>query len=113
MARAGTTRNVGTDIWLVDAITTFFVSTGSSALGASHKWVGTLQKQPVNGAGTTILTVNIDSGNSGDWRTDVQAFNALLGTPATYPELVWSVTKTGTPGSIYPLLDVTYRIVAT
>lgn len=94
------------DLWLEDFQAAFFVS-GGTALGASHKWVCTLVKQP---AGTTIATINIDSGASDTWRNSGQiAIDALLGTT----NFTFSVasTKTGTPGSLFIFPVIYYRLV--
>jgi hypothetical protein len=97
----------GSDIWLVAAQSWFFVN-GGTALSGSHKWVGTLAKQP---AGTTIATQTIDSGASSAYRqTALTAIGALLG--ANYQcDILW--TKTGTPGTLFTQTTVSYRYVAT
>lgn len=94
------------DLWLEDFQAGFFV-TGGTALGASHKWVGVLNKQP---AGTTLATINIDSGASDAWRNSGQvAIDALVGTTNFTFNCPW--TKTGTPGTLLVLPTITYRLV--
>lgn len=98
----------GSDIWLVDHQAWFFVVAGT-ALSASHKWVITGIKQP---AGTTIVTINIDSGASSAHRQSTRtAIDALL--TSTNFEIDFTMTKTGTPGNLYAQVAVTYRHVAT
>lgn len=95
------------DLWLVDLITAFRVQGGGTALGASHKWVVTYVKQP---AGSTILTVNIDSGASTTWRSSQDALGALHGSTNFAYET--TATKTGTPGTLYVIPSLRYRYVA-
>ena len=67
----------GSDIWLVDTQTWFFVGSGT-ALDASNKWVGVLTKAP---AGTVLQTLTIDSGALNTHRQSTKAaIGALLGT---------------------------------
>lgn len=108
-----TQQTVGTDIWLVSCLTTYFVSSGGTSLGASHKWVGVTQKRDTSDAATTVITINIDSGSSATHRQDVQAIGALLGTFATYPLFTTSWTKTGSPGNLRAMTDIAYRLIAT
>jgi len=114
--RANTVIGFGTDIWLLDAITTNIVNSGGTALGASHNWVGTLNKVDTTNAATSIATLTINSGLSAPtWHTVTTAINALLGTSATFPTLRLDWAKTGTPGdlSVQPGFVCTYRIVQT
>lgn len=96
------------DLWMIEFQFGFFI-TGGSALSASHKWVTTLVKSTASPVQTTIATATIDSGAIDDWRTSVVAIGALLGTT----HLVFEVmhTKTGTPGNIYALPRIIYRLV--
>jgi hypothetical protein len=103
--------NGGSDIWLVDRESRYFVN-GGTALSASHKWVGIFAKVDTNNAETTINTLNIDSGSSSVWRSTTAAINALL-TSGTYYVLNSSWTKTGTPGNLLLEETISYRIVAT
>lgn len=96
------------NIWIESASVAFFVSSGGTALGASHKWVGALARHP---SGTAVATFNVDSGASNSNRRLDVAVNALMGTSDTFFEIDW--TKTGTPGNLTaynPLIR--YRIVA-
>lgn len=99
---------VGSDIWLVSTQAWFFVGTGSSALSASHKWVGTITDAP---GGTTHATLTIDSGADGAHRqTADTAIGALLGADF---ELECTWTKTGTPGALYADVSLLFNHVAT
>jgi hypothetical protein len=100
----------GSDIYMVQLECMFFVNSGGTALGASHKWVGTFHKADSANSLTTLITININSGASSTWRVDLQSINALLG---SFYELGIDWTKTGTPGSLVNHLMMTYRIVAT
>jgi hypothetical protein len=91
--------NGTTDIWMEKVYTTFLVQSGGSALSGSHKWVG-----------SALCDININSGSSNVWREDVQTINALLGSERDI-HILW--TKTGTPGNLYPLSVMTYRLVTT
>lgn len=95
----------GSDLNLKSVYTVFNVAAGGTALGASHKWVGT------GGGFAAGPTINIDSGASATWRTDTQALNQLAGTiQAGEFDITW--TKTGTPGNLYVITTITYWIVA-
>lgn len=94
------------DLWLDSLEVSFFVLGGGTALGASHKWVVTLVKNP---AGTTVATVNIDSGASAVWRTLSNSIGALLGTTNFAFDVV--MTKTGTPGALHFVPTLLYRLV--
>lgn len=96
------------DLWLVECQVVFFVAAGT-ALGASHKWVSVVQKLVAAGTATTVATINIDSGASDIWRTNVTAIGALLG--VTHFTFAVSHTKTGTPGNLYILPRIIYRLV--
>lgn len=103
----------GSDIWLENVTTMFFVAGGGSALSASHKWVGTFNKRPTGNTDTTIKTVNIDSGASAVWRTDTQNIGALMNAGTVHYVFGWNWTKTGTPGNLNWSFTVAYRVVAT
>lgn len=100
------------DVWLEDLTVSFFVN-GGTALGASHKWVGIFAKKDSGNSGTTLVTVNIDSGASDTWRRSTTAIDALLGASATYFDMDLAWTKTGTPGTLFAPFMLTYRLVAT
>lgn len=94
------------DLWIETFEGYFFIS-GGTALGASHKWVCTLTKQP---AGTVLGTINIDSGASSAFRSSGQvSVGALLGT-ANF-EFDVTATKTGTPGTLFADFNVWCRLV--
>jgi hypothetical protein len=94
------------DLWLVEAQLVFFVS-GGTALSGSHKWAFAYADNP---AGTTHATITVNSGASDAWRTATAvAIGALLGTTDVSVTVI--ATKTGTPGDIFALPRLTYRIV--
>jgi hypothetical protein len=101
----------GSDHYLVDFTTNFYVGTGT-ALSGSHKWVGVLQG--INSAAAssgTVTIATIDSGASTTYRTVSTAINAVKGAGTVYWRMDW--TKTGTPGNLRVMEVLTYRIVAT
>ena len=101
----------GSDIYLTNVWTSFNVS-GGTALSASHKWVGTVAK--VAGAvSTTIATITIDSGASSSWRVDTTAISALMNNGTAHHQIAVDWTKTGTPGNLFVMHRLMYRIVAT
>lgn len=97
------------DHWLVEFQFVFHIQSGGTALSASHKWVSVLSKQVAAGTQTAIATATIDSGASAAWRTSIVAIGALLGT--THFSFDISHTKTGTPGNLYSLPHLVYRLV--
>lgn len=101
----------GSDIFLVGTWTTVFIAGGGTALGASHKWVGVLAKQP---SGTTLDTVTLDSGSSSAYRRSaITTIGAVL-TMSTQLELDIFWTKTGTPGNLYEVgTTISFNYVAT
>ena len=103
--------NVGSDIWIEDHMVGFFV-VGGSALGATHKWTGSVRKSNIDaGTVTVIATPAIDSGASSVFRRLAPtAIDALLGTNVTVST---SWTKVNTPGNLYVWEALSYRIVAT
>lgn len=105
--RAARPAHGGTDIWLVGYDAYFFVN-GGTALSGSHKWVGVLTSQPAN---TTLVNVNIDSGASSTWRSATGSIGALLGSTNFTFSTGW--TKTGTPGTLYAGMNVSFRYVTT
>lgn len=111
MTRAIAPSVVGaSDIWLVDHAVTFIVNSGGTALGASHKWVGTLVGFDTNTASTgTKATVTIDSGSSAVYRRTVTTIGALQAAGTLYYGGTWS--KTGSPGTLTLAEEFTYRIV--
>jgi len=112
MAQAGPvpSQQGGTDIYIVRHMADFIVTVGS-ALGASHKWVGTFSKQDSSGSLSTVATATIDSGTSGVWRKVETVVDASIA--GTFFRWGTQWTKTGTPGDLAVHEEVTYRIVAT
>lgn len=94
-------------IWAETLRVSFFV-TGGTALGASHKWVCSLLTRP---GGSTIATVNIDSGASDTWRVGSASIGAVVASTEFEMEVV--ATKTGTPGTLYHLPRLSYRLIGT
>lgn len=102
----------GTDFYIVSHFVTFKVNSGGTALGASHKWVGTLVGFDTSEGSTgTVDTTNVDSGSSGVWRTSLASINALRVSGTLFYQTTW--TKTGTPGNLQVGQEFYYRIVAT
>ena len=99
----------GSDIYLEYMRVTEFVNSGGTALSASHKWVGTIEKRDVSNVGTTIDQFIIDSGASSQWRTETLPVGALLDTD-NYFEVAVNVAKTGTPGSLFAYVELVYRV---
>jgi hypothetical protein len=92
-------------VWIERLTATFFVTAGT-ALSASHKWVGVL----IDGAtSTTLATVTIDSGASSAWRNSLVVADANIGSTSYEMDMGW--TKTGTPGDLYALVAILYRLV--
>lgn len=96
------------DLWLGDFQFVFHV-VGGTALSASHKWVSVIGKRDSAGTSTTVATVIIDSGSLSVWRSSTVAIGALLGT--THFTFDITHTKTGTPGNLYSLPRLVYRLV--
>lgn len=96
----------GTDLWLEDLVTNFYVS-GGTALSASHKWV---ISSTLNPGATGIADQSISSGASSEWRTMTTAYDTAVG---AYYEIDLLYTKTGTPGNLYSYTTAYYRVIAT
>lgn len=97
---------------LIGGFYTYYNVLGGTALGASHKWVGTVSKTG-GSTSTSMGTITIDSGASSQWlEAATLAINAVV-TRATYNSLEISWVKTGTPGPLYAHVFMSYRVVAT
>lgn len=103
--------NGNSDIWL-ERLAAGFLVVGGTALGASHKWVLTIQKG-VDGTATftTVGTLNIDSGASDVNRQLGVAINALVNGGTVHAVIRFQATKTGTPGSLFVGGTLLYRMV--
>lgn len=100
----------GSNLWLVSHHITFNVKTGGSALGASHKWVCTLNGLDTNISSTGVVaTTNIDSGSSAVFRQATTAIGAALAAGTLFFISTW--TKTGTPGTLVTGEVLTYRVI--
>lgn len=96
------------DMFVTSYEASFIVASGGTALGASHKWVGTATLQ---GSSGVLGTIDIASGASNTWRrASSGAINALIGTDTAF---MTSWAKTGTPGNLTLGETVFYRLVAT
>jgi len=95
---------------LVDGYDCMFYVTGGTALGASHKWVGTVARQP---DGTVIGTINIDSGASDAYRNAVDPSDDDVDLTSSQVGLTLDWTKTGTPGDLTQAVTVRFRYIAT
>lgn len=121
LAASGASGRMGTplingmsDVYLVRAELDFYV-VGGTALSGSHQWVGTYGKVQTGGGGTTTLgTFTINSGTLSQWRAGTAiAIGALMNNGTVHVEIDCSWVKTGTPGNLYPLITLSYRMVAT
>jgi hypothetical protein len=98
------------DLYLLSHTLQYIISSGASALSASHKWVGDCHKYTSGVAASTIAgPLNIDSGASGTLRKLETPINQLLG-GATYFWFGTTWTETGTPGNIQPQEEISYRL---
>jgi len=95
-------------IW-VETFWMAFLVAGGTALSASHKWVCTLVPQPATGA--AIGTITIDSGASDTYRSASIAINAVVSTGDFQLQVI--ATKTGTPGTLYSMPRISYRLIGT
>jgi len=95
-------------IWVETFWMTFLVA-GGTALGASHKWVCTLIPQPATSA--AIGTITINSGASDAYRQASDAINAVVTTSDFQLQVI--ATKTGTPGTLYSMPRISYRLIGT
>lgn len=86
----------------------FYVASGGTALGASHKWVGTVKRQNDN---TTISTLTIDSGGSAAWRSEQDAADDYIDATSNYTGVTVTWTKTGTPGTLAQVITMSYRYI--
>jgi hypothetical protein len=97
------------DVWLERLQWAWYVA-GGTALSASHKWVGVVQR---NGSpGGTLTTLTIQSGTLSSWTIGpvVDLDVVMGGTGQANLETIW--TKTGTPGNLYASYNLGYRQVA-
>lgn len=102
----------GTNLYLIDHTVVFIVASGGTALGASHKWVGTVVALDSTPASTgTVATVNIDSGSSAIYRRTTTAIAAAVPASTLWFQTSW--TKTGTPGTLAVSEGMSYRIITT
>lgn len=102
----------GSDVYLAVVLTSIYV-VGGTALSASHKWVGTVNK--ANTAGSSSLgTITVDSGATDQWRPAATVtINAAAGIGSGYVALEINWVKTGTPGNLYANCSLAYRTIAT
>lgn len=100
-------------IYIETFIVGFFVASGGTALGASHKWVITLTVWDSGGSqGSAIGTVNIDSGSSAVFRA-LSATGVNTATLSNDTIVSSNATKTGTPGNLSYRPRIVYRLIAT
>jgi hypothetical protein len=100
----------GSDFWMLNVATTFYVLTGGTALAAGHAWTATIERTAEGSGGFPAVVVQVLNSGVNGGRRLVAAINALAG--ATCTGFRQSITKTGTPGAIFVQTVVTYRIVA-
>lgn len=100
-------------IYIETFIVGFFVASGGTALGASHKWVITLTVWDSGGSQQSAMsTVNIDSGSSAVFRALANT-GVNTATAATDTIISTNATKTGTPGNLSYRPRIVYRLIAT
>lgn len=98
------------DIYIVNTILAFRVTSGGSALSGSNKWVVTGVFQE-GGPSLSAVIGSIDNGASGVWRKfDVTQNQVVAAGPYT---LQITATKTGTPGTLRFRVGIYYRLIAT
>lgn len=102
----------GSDIWIVGHHLRTFINAGT-ALDGSNKWVMTTNTLDVNDSATLIDTINLNSGASSIWRSSDVSIGALLNNGTVKYRFYTTYTKTGTPGNLNFLEQISYRIVAT
>lgn len=93
------------DLLLRSADLVFYIIAGT-ALDASNKWDVSVTKRP---SGTVIASWTIDSGSLNTWRSaGADVIDALNGLTDFAYQVAW--TKTGTPGTLVPLIRINYRL---
>jgi hypothetical protein len=97
-------------IYLVRWVCVTFVSTTNT--GAAY-WTVALNRRTAANAGTDIasFTTGTTPDTASNWVNHDQTINAVLDSSAR--ELRITVTKTGSPGGIYPLSTLVYRLIVT
>jgi len=104
---------MGLDVWMERLDIEWLVGTGT-ALSGSNEWVGSFTKLNASNVATGIATITIASGTLNVWNANAQtlAGGSVLAV-ATYPLLMLSWTKTGTPGVLHAFPTLAYRLIAT
>lgn len=94
------------DLWLV----TFYCSVNPQATNdGTHYWtIGLTKEGPTGNA--SVTTVNTSASTQGVWAQLKSNIGALLGATG-YDHLYCPITKTSTPGNLYFVPSVTYRLV--
>ncbi|MEX1173541.1 MAG: hypothetical protein WEG56_13120, partial [Chloroflexota bacterium] len=101
------------DIWLRRITTAFYVVSGT-ALSGSHKWdVEFTAKRIGTNTADTLSSLAISSGSENQWRQDDAGIGALMNDGTTHVQFETNLTKTGTPGNLYIVQTLLYRMVAT
>lgn len=100
----------GLDILVENQQVFFLVESGGTALGASHKWVGSIFTRPNTVA---LGTIDIDSGSSNAYRQVSDATDTVVDLTSGDVGLTLGWTKTGTPGALKFSASVDYRFIAT
>lgn len=99
----------GDDLWLVSAV---FASFSLATVNGSNFTTLTLNKRNAANTATALASRTTASDTASNWARAEVAIGALLGGASTWPELDLTVTKTGTPGNIYAICQLAYRIKA-
>ncbi len=93
-------------VFIERAVCAFHVAGGGSALSGSHSWIGTLIDSDTS---TIFATFTINSGVSGVWRVTSPGAGSVVGAASVATQVGW--TKTGTPGNLYALVTLHYRLI--
>lgn len=106
---------VGSDVWIDSIGIAIQVSSGGTALSASHKWSCDFKLGNATIPATALASIVIDSGASNVMQARSVAVGALRGAEDTNPVVSMDIVKTGTPGDLGNTapFNVFYRIVAT
>ena len=104
----------GVDWWLEYITQSYFISSGGTALGASHKWSLDFRKGNISIPTTLIGSIAVDSGASNVQRNGPPVVVGALLDVTNNPVISIDAIKTGTPGDVQLLTPFTVyaRIVA-
>lgn len=98
----------GLDLLFESVDCMFLVASGGTALGASHKWVGTVSARTST---VTVATLNIDSGASNSTRNVSDSGDTVIDATGGDVGLQMTWTKTGTPGDLKFAVTAEFRYI--